>query len=476
VTRVFIADPALKDQRGHHYNLTVTMSEALTRKGHEVLCLTNRAFPGDGGVLEAIPCFRSDTYDAHRQKRPSSKPTENNSQTLELNGEPSLLLRTYRQIPLSVREVLTPWIHSVLDRWRSDAPAASEAAPPGGASDPENATQELLHTLRNCHANESDVVLFHTCDGQTYRDVLAIFESELSVAEWNELPVFRLSTCYDENIMPHNDTYPRFEDVVRRLNNFGLIGTRVFLHAENELLARHLEKRVGQSVDPLCIPPFETQAERNGGRSSTVNIAYLGAARTEKGFTLLPRILNDLFCIDLPVDIEVYIQATPQILGYTPDVKDAVGQLKEIDDTRLELSETPLDLQAYQRRLAHADIMLLLYDPERYAFRGSGIAVESIISDTTVVTTEDTFPAFLAGDAGVAVPWGESPVPAILGVLNHIDRYRTAAQERREWYLHAHSASVFANKVSAGGTPVDATMIAGQPRYEDTTQWRRLIK
>ena len=455
------------------------MTEALKSHGHEVISLTNLAFPADG-PLNAVPCFKSDTYDAHRKKAvpkppPAASPNTNNGQAQPAAGSTSLLLRVYRLLPLKVREMTTPFLHSVVDRMRGESTSVKQTVSGAAPAQPVNATQELIGALRDCQACERDVVLFHTCDGQTYHDVLRLFETECSVAEWNKLPVFRLSTPYDEHVMPHNKNYPRMTDSVRRLSNLGLIGTRVFLHAENELLAAHLQEHLAHPVHVLGIPPVDfTHTERKVPEQD-LHIVYLGAARTEKGFTTLPALVKDLFAADLPVNIHVYIQVTPQILGYTPDVQASVEELRAIDDPRLELSDTPLDFDQYHQLVTQADVMLLLYDPERYAVRGSGIAVEAVISESTVVATAHTFPAFVAGDAGVAVAWGESALPAIKEVISHRERYRAAAQRRCEWYLEKHSASAFASSVSAEGTSVPAQIIRGAHRYEDATPWRRLL-
>ncbi len=319
------------------------------------------------------------------------------------------------------------------------------------------------------------MVLFHTCDAETYRDTVELFINEVPIERWNSLPAFHLSTPYDEAIMPHNDRILGFEHSVRRLSNLGLIGTRVFLHAENVLLAEHLANYLGVEVSPLPIPPFKPIHSKSARESMDVmNVMYLGAARTEKGFVVLPDVVSQ--CLKKGLKVRFTIQVTPQILGYTPDIERAVEQLKEIDDPRVKLLEEPLSQPDYKRTLSHADIVLLCYQPDRYAVRSSGIAVEAVLSEATIIATQNTFPAFLSGDAGIQISDASEIVDAITRVARNRKGYQIAARARRQWYLNQYGSEAFVNAlVRHKCQDINTTHAFATHKFEDSTRWRRLI-
>ncbi|MEZ5558729.1 MAG: hypothetical protein R3E86_09350 [Pseudomonadales bacterium] len=464
MTRVFIADPALKDHRGHHYNLTRCISKTCEEFGLETVWLVNKAFSRtleDGERAVIHPCFSADTYDAHLRKRQAKAAGAASDKHVETvsNSPSAIALRLYRRIPQRYREVLTPTAHRLLRKIRElrRPTAAPSHAPsnPGSGNTKRNAVQlrpeqEIYRALKRFNCTTDDIVLFHTSDAHTYRDIYNFFSGLAHVSEWNGFPVFHLSTPYDETVMPHNRDYPDFMLSVRRLNNLGLVGSRVILHSENDLLTEHLEKLLRLKVTTLHIPPASVQRRRSAETlDSCVNVAYLGAARTEKGFNQLPDMISEILRDGAAAEVRFHIQATPQMLGYTDDVRDAIDRLRAIDDERLTLVTAPLSQAEYQSILEWTDVLLVPYQLDRYRVRGSGIAVEGVIAGANLISTEGTFPAYLAGDAGVAVKPGAPLAPALLTIIADRRHYYERACERREWYIRNHSSEQFVQELES---------------------------
>jgi hypothetical protein len=260
-----------------------------------------------------------------------------------------------------------------------------------------------------------------------------------------------------------------------RLRNLGLIDTRVFLHAENERLAEHLSEHFGARVTALPIPAFDVPQTPKRS-DNTMNVVYLGAARTEKGFCAIPEFVRDVLSIRPAINIHFYIQITPQILGYTPDVAEAVNQLRLLEERRVTLIENPLSSDGYRSMLSLADVMLLMYEPDRYRVRSSGLAVEAVLSQASVLARADTFPAHLAGPSGIALENGDDPRDALQKLYVEWPYYSVKAQERRSWYLRNHSPEIFTDQIlSRRGSFVQDYIVPGAYRYESANAWKRLL-
>src|SRR5690606_41981751 len=79
-----------------------------------------------------------------------------------------------------------------------------------------------------------DRILFHTADGMTY----AALDRCLEAASARALPRIHVCTPYDPaGIMPNRVADRPIDAAIARWRERGLIGDRVFLHAENARLA-----------------------------------------------------------------------------------------------------------------------------------------------------------------------------------------------------------------------------------------------
>lgn len=481
MTRFFIADPALRDHRGHHCNLTLVISDALIQRGHETVWLTGtdfKLYADEEPKYSVRQSFSASTYDGHRATKAAHSNGTNAAATEEVRSVKERLRSIYRKLPESQRRRLTPAINRAIGVARSMK--RTSPSTPGDIVQPAKEKlrpeQEIYRALKAFDCSSEDRVLFHTSDAHTYRDVVQFFSSLAHVTEWNNFPIFHLSTPYDESVMPHNNSQPNARRSVRRLNNLGLLGKRVMLHAENALLADHLSAEFDADVTTLPIPPFEFDNSDQAQQDDALNIVYLGAARTEKGFTALPALVISILKIRPALNVRFHIQVTPQILGYTPDVLNAVNELKEIDDARLTLIDSTLSVEAYRSMLRLADVMILLYDPQRYRVRSSGLAVEAILSCATIITSTDTFPAHIGGPSAISLGPGQNPSEAIIEILRNRSHFVKLARERRDWYLRNHSLDAFVETMTGRkGERIRDFILPGTHRYEENTPWIPLL-
>ena len=341
--------------------------------------------------------------------------------------------------------------------------------------------QELFRVLSEYDCGSEDCVIFHTCDAHTYRDVLALFAREIPVVQWNRFPLFVLSTPYDMQVMPHNKTGISADHAIMHMRILGLIGTRILLCAENELLAEQLSTEWGVSVSELYIPCSGSVPTTDDKRKRGVlNLVYLGAARTEKGFVAITEVIENYLANTNRRDVRFTVQITPQIMGYTSDVEHAVSRLKAIDDDRLYLIHNVLTPERYNKALLDADVIFLCYDRERYAVRSSGIVIEAIENAKNVIATKGTFPAFIAGNAGLVVTQPHEVIKAIDEVADNPEYYKKAAFARREWLLEKCSVDRVSEVIGRGrmvvlGESVTMGLVSAAPIQQERLNWRKLI-
>lgn len=473
--KVYIADPALKTYQGHHFNVTMAFARALVSQGVPVVLLANRSFVGEADKLDGIPVkavFATDTYSLHKKPAPiktsggtlsgitvsSAKnrtpvpisPTNLRSRVKDLLRPVYMTLFNDRQLIL-----MKSFLKWLLSRERSgpvkgrqketavvDGPGKVEGH---GPKQVESAnTDTLIQVLEHCGVTAKDFVFFHTSDAITYQDILRLFSEDVPVSRWQTLPIFVLSTPYDEVVMPHNKGFDTCEVQVRRLNRLGVIGKKVFLYAENQLLARHLAELFETEVRFLPLPFEAVQARPVTRSGDEIVFSYLGAARTEKGFVQVAGAVSRFLEQDSSPRARFVIQASPQILGYTGDIAEAVNRLKKIEDSRLVLlleSQSPED---YDRAISDADCLFLCYDEVRYRHRSSGIAVETLVNGKNAIVTPGTFPAYLLGEACIPARGEQQIVEAIKACILNREAYRLHASTRRSSFLEeCVNASLF---------------------------------
>ncbi|MCB1310206.1 MAG: hypothetical protein KDK30_18605, partial [Leptospiraceae bacterium] len=116
-----------------------------------------------------------------------------------------------------------------------------------------------------------------------------------------------------------------------------------------------------------------------------IQIAYIGDARTEKGFLHLPDIVRTIRQSELRDQVEFFIQCNFNIPGGEPGIAQALEELRALGPDGITFAETPLDRESYVRVLQESDIVLLMYDRGLYRERSSGILVEALSAGATVL-------------------------------------------------------------------------------------------
>lgn len=388
--RLFIADPSLKDARGHHYSLTKSISDAASGRGLRTIWLGSKELTEDfDRSAEVIPTFQSTMYDAYMRPKSSTKP-----------------------------QSFLPKFYNIVNRLlakRKQEKSRSEA--PSPALDlADQLLRDLNVVFDQNQVGAHDHLLFHTADGATFEAVSRLVAEN----DANELPTIHVCTPYDpEGVMPNRKNAAQLVQCVEVFRRFETLGDRVKLYAENQILAEHLSKVWTTNVETLGLPAKSPDPDlvHSGRRYREDNINIepsdflaisLGAARLEKGFDLLPDIIEYAYEIAetgavAPVDarrLKFVLHASPQIIGRHPRIVDAIDRLRAFPDHQVKLLLEPLPDHEYRNLTLASDCILMPYDVAAYRVRGSGIVTEAIVAKKPILAKTGSYPAAMATTHG----------------------------------------------------------------------------
>ncbi|MDE3076557.1 MAG: glycosyltransferase, partial [Chloroflexota bacterium] len=172
-----------------------------------------------------------------------------------------------------------------------------------------------------------------------------------------------------------------------------LAGQRVGLYTDTDRLTAQYNGLEVATFSTLCIP-VNPAIGPNPNRSldRPLQIAYLGDARREKGYQLLPDLVEELRDRYLAAGrIRFLIQSNLPRGVADPVILRARTSLRNHDPSHVQLIETPLDPSDYEHAMAESDVIVLPYDPERYQARSSGVFAEALSAAIPVLVPEGTW-------------------------------------------------------------------------------------
>jgi hypothetical protein len=164
-----------------------------------------------------------------------------------------------------------------------------------------------------------------------------------------------------------------------------VLARRSFFYTDTEELTDQYDRLGIVRFQTLPVPHTYTASDRIP-HAGPRRLTYLGDARTEKGFALLPELAASLEPGYLATGKARFIlQCNYNIPGGEPPVAIARGELESMPGNYIEFHRNPLTSEQYRTLLLAADVNLLCYDPENYYARSSGILVESLAVGIPVI-------------------------------------------------------------------------------------------
>ncbi|OYQ31574.1 hypothetical protein CHU95_20750 [Niveispirillum lacus] len=260
---------------------------------------------------------------------------------------------------------------------------------------------DVLQELAAAGAGSDDLVLIHTLG---WSQLAQLLWSLSAIPPWRAagLPRFSIVLRYDPRDL--NPAYSsKLAGLFGRLAANKLMSGRVRFHTDTDRLTA-LCGRLLRAVASTLPIPFDQAAmvraleqvankDANGfGPQAPLTLAYIGDAREEKGYPLLPEMVRQMWDSHFRTGrVRLLAQSNFNVAGGEPSVPEARQRLRQFPSPEVQLLTSALDTQAYYGLLAAADIVLIPYDCERYQARSSGIMVQAQCAGKVVVTSSGSW-------------------------------------------------------------------------------------
>ena len=188
-------------------------------------------------------------------------------------------------------------------------------------------------------------------------------------------------------------------------------------------------------VDESLRPPVEPAPR------TPLTLAYLGDARLEKGYQLLPLVATRIEAQLRAGSVRMLLQSNFNTPGGERGLADVRQQLAAFPN--ISFYDEGLSQTDYLSILREADLVLLPYNSEQYVSRTSGILAEAICAGVPAVVPRQTWLAeqITKAGAGVTFDFFDSPSfpTAVADAIARIDVLRQRAMERCSTYRSFHN-------------------------------------
>lgn len=331
--RLIVADPGLRNALGHHFSYSISVAEAARERGILPLVLASASFTGP--ISEAVEC------------RPIFTAAY---QTAGGGGRArAALFGLAARLPAPLARSVAPPLR-VLRRNLRRPTVDTFAA-------------ELASALAVVGDVQNDLVLLHSVSAAN----IAGLASALRPSAVGALALILRRTPRE---MDRDDAAPQpIFGVLRALADH--FGSKLLLLADTAPLTQLWSAGLGLPVAvaplPVVAPPVRTSPP-----AEPPHLVFVGGARAEKGYALLPRLVRSLAGA-----ARFTLHSGAIGPADDPMVQRAHRALHAMVGPGLRLLERPLEPEEYGALLAEADLLLLPYDAASYGPRSSGILAEA---------------------------------------------------------------------------------------------------
>lgn len=408
--RFFVVDQSLANYQGHHYECSLAVAEAARRAGYEPLILANRLWSLKSEEdIAILPVFTVDWFNQPLTPPESVTPL---SQEKKINSSPQMArfqekvtgsaerlrrwwqkdLELIKKVPFShttwgIFKTLWGLVRFLFSFLRFFAPVKAPADRLT-APQPESFGETLERLFTQLAPTPADQVFIHTIGIEQIEELSWL----LAEQDPEILPVFHILLRRDPSD-PLVSQAPGLGigAIFRNCSENGLWPGKIRFYSDAPKLIQGYNALGAVQVQEIPIPFRQENLDALGLEqrglepSDPIHIVYLGDARTEKGYHLLPDLLLNLWEDYLaPNRAHLTIQSNYNIGGGEPDIVAAKVKLAQFPTQKVKLLEAPLTAQDYYALLKSADLVVLPYDPQNYQ-RTSGVLTEALAAGKPVV-------------------------------------------------------------------------------------------
>lgn len=390
--RVFLVDPSIRDELGHHYYLSSALKQEVEAANKECVVLGFHQMSEKIGDLNGFAYFEVTGF--------GSKPNGSEFENYQFSvGESQNLTKSLAELPKSV-------------------------------------------------FRKNDFVFFPTVSSNM---ILAIIGWMLSFEEQNR-PSFGICLMFQPDwhfILRYSKmNYQLYAAAFSLLKDTPLVNSVVFT-TETQGLAERYQREFGIAATAMPIPTIGQDLRasierqpRSAEAVSTPVISCIGYARQEKGTHFMPEIYDLLSSAGYDFVLKVQIVSHDEV--YLANLENELKGLEKV-----QLIYDQLTMPEVAELIAETDIMLLPYDRRTYANRGSTLFNEARLLGVPVILPSGTDIGAEAAEQGCGVLFDEwtagNIAQAIAKAIDELSVLKENADRVRQSYFKkgGYLANVF---------------------------------
>jgi len=221
---------------------------------------------------------------------------------------------------------------------------------------------------------------------------------------------------------------------------------QLLLCTQTEEIAREYKAILGTKPTPLpyyldAPPPRRLASDRD--QRTGLLVSYLGGARWERGFEMLPSIISS--CLAADPTLRFFVQINEHA-GRARDARLISG------DDRVSTHTGTMNADAYLTAMQEADLLLLPLDPAHYRTQSSGVYWQASMAGTPVVVPAGTWMAERVRAHGHGVSFASSSPESIAAAIHEarseIATLRANARRYAEMLRGEHGTAAFVDAVA----------------------------
>lgn len=314
-----------------------------------------------------------------------------------------------------------------------------------GAQASQHFVDDLLDLLNTKAATGRDIVLIHTVSTSEFDALLAYFR-RLLWADLATLPTFFILLRRDPAELTMAELRATRE-ALKEVLDCPELDRKLILCTDTQELSEAWIDELGVPVPVMPIPfrhELMTSQMRERPAGAPLSIVYLGDARTEKGYQHLPSVVQEMWPEFIqPGRVHFTIQSNYNTPGGERGIANARLRLQQFP-TGVTLPIELVAPEAYFGIMAGADIVVLPYDPERYARRSSGVMNEALAGGKVAVVPAGSWMAAQApSDQIVVYEHPQGLAQAVMRAVRDFPALSAAAKGRAAAYRMRQNPALF---------------------------------
>lgn len=302
---------------------------------------------------------------------------------------------------------------------------------------------DLLRAIKRSRLGTGDALFIHSLNLSELEQVLNL----LTVGQKQNMPRFHI--VLRREVYETHGLEPEglgLQTCLTRFSETGIYPRNALFYTDSERLTEDHNRCSSIRFVTLPIPLRHKMIERYsaGVRSSddTLNVVYLGDARPEKGYQLLPALVGALWPSHIATDRARFtLQSNFNLPGGEPGIAQARGQLRQYPAHQVRLLDQLLSDDEYYQHLGEADVVLIPYLSSAYSSRTSGILAEAIAAGKPVVVPNDTWMSDQIDETrGRSFDTPSELVRAVQEILDDFDTFSQSTRAYASGWREMHSA------------------------------------